>query len=113
MSAKRAIPKVAVAALTLGGAAGCGDDGNGGGGGVEDQARDFCESFVSCYGGGSVDACASDYLPSYITDDCRNALQAFFACVDDNFECGDPASLQPCGDEAEATQEPCQVTDGG
>ncbi|MFW6051996.1 MAG: hypothetical protein ACODAU_12540 [Myxococcota bacterium] len=99
MSPRRAIPRVAVAALTLGGASGCGGDDVP----LEERARAFCDELDQCGLIDDADTCAADYYfaPAYVTEACKGEMNALFRCLLNRFECGDEVYVPyECGDEA-------------
>lgn len=98
----RSVPRVSLAVLTLGGAAGCGEaheeDQT-----LEERAATFCESLADCgvLPPEDVPDCAADYYfqPSYVDAVCRVELNELFGCLLDHFDCAD-YSPEECSDEA-------------
>jgi hypothetical protein len=105
MKIKRAIPRVAVASLTLGGSAGAAVVGCGGGGSDEQRIENFCQHMAECYGYGAsyVRQCTEDMEQyfAYYSSSCQRAIRRAMSCIG-SLSCGalqDGQAFYSCYDE--------------
>lgn len=91
----RALPRVVIATLALGGPSvlsGCG-----GGGGNANAVQNFCKDKVTCGYSGTAAACESYYnnFLSYYDTSCQGSIRSALACVANTGCSGDPSGCQP------------------